>query len=142
MMVRQIYSDAARRVSDTYTLHRLADVHGNVGRWFAVSLADGRSDDVLYDSRRTCIRHQKGDELNFAYIQIIPRDMTVREAEAFLTGERKAAAAGIRTIDPDLPGGGPVVIPRLTKEDQRSQIRALFGKGARPRNLLIPGRDF
>jgi hypothetical protein len=136
------YTDAAMRVHDTYSLHRLADPLGNIGKWFAVSLADGRSDNVLYDSKSDAIRHQHGNELNYGYIQIVPANMTPQMAETFLGVQRKLSAAGIRVIDPDSPGGGVEMIPRSTVEDQKAQIRAMFNPGARPRNLLVPGRDF
>jgi len=138
------YSDAAKRIHDTYTLHRMADPLGAIGGWFAVSLADGKSDNVLYRSRRDCMRHQKGNEKHYGYIQIVPANMELRACEAWLSGQRKLDAAGIRVIDPELPGGGPELIPRATAEDQASQMRAIFGtnRGRGPRNLLLPGRDF
>lgn len=138
----RLYSDAARRTADQYNLHRLADPLGNIGKWFAVALADGRGDNTLYDTRAECIRHQHNDETYYAYVQIVPSTMTDREAETFLTVQRKLYDNHMRVIDPDAPGGGPELIPRMAREDQASQIRRLFGSPERPRNLLIPGRDF
>lgn len=138
----QTYSDAAKRTADWYNLHRMADPLGTVGKWFAVALTDGSSDGTLYDSRTDCITHQHHNEKYYAYVQIKPATMTEREAETFLAVQRKLYDNDMRIIDPDLPNGGPELIPRLTREDQASQIRRLFGSPEPPRNLLLPGRDF
>jgi len=138
----KLYSDAARRTADTWNLHRTADPHGSIGKWFAVALTDGTGDGVLYDTRVECIRHQHHDEKYYAYLQLAPTTMTDKEAETFLTVQRKLYDNNMRVIDPDAPGGGPELIPRMTREDQASQVRRLFGSRERPRNLLIPGRDF
>lgn len=136
------FSDASKRCADWYQLHRMADPLGNIGKWFAVALSDGSSDGTLYDSRRDCITHQKHNEFYYAYIQIVPSNMTIGEAEVFLTTQRRMYDVNVRIIDPDLPNGGPEMIPRMSNEDQQSQLRRLFGSREKPRNLLIPGRDF
>ena len=122
------YSDAAKRVADKYNMHRLANSDGSaVGRWFAVRLADGTSEDndTLYDTKRDAVRHQM-DEFLCAYIQIKAPSMSYREAETFLGITRKAYDAGFRLADPDRSDGGMDLIPRLTREAQAEQIRALF----------------
>ena len=136
------YSDAAKRVSAEYNMHRTADLYGSMGKWIAVALADGSSDHVLYDSKRDAVRHQS-DEFLCAYIQISPAQMTERDAETFLGTMRKLYDKGIRLVDPDDRHGGPDIIPRAAKEDNRSQLRSILTRGrSRPRNLLIPGKDF
>lgn len=132
------HSDAARRISDTYTLHRLADPIGNIGRWFAVALANGMSDNVIYDTRSECVRHQHHNELFYAYIQIIPGNMTICDAEMFLKTNRKLHDAGIKLTDRDHRSGGRVVIPRVSREDQMAQMRAIL-HGSAPKNLILPG---
>lgn len=134
-------SDAARRVVDTYSLHRLADPLGNIGKWFAVALQDGTSDGDLYDSKQDCIRHQHHNEFYYMYVQVTPGDMDPRAAQTFLDLHRRMYEKGIRIPDRDHPGGGREPIQRASWEDMRNQIRAMFGKG-KPSNLLLPGRDF
>jgi hypothetical protein len=131
------HSDAAKRVSDTYRLHRLADHFGSIGQWFACRLTDGTSDDTLYQSKSDAIRHQHHNENYYAFVQVVPSDMTPCDAETFLRVQRRLYDAGIRQADPDSRGGGRVMIPRLTREDMGSQMRAIT-RGTKPSNLKFP----
>lgn len=127
-----VHSDAAKRICDTYTLHRLADPIGNIGQWFAVAIADGTSDGVLYDSRIDAIRHQRHNEFYYVYVQIVPAQMSICDAEIFLAGVRKTYEARKKLMDRNHPQGGLEIIPRLTVEDQRAQ-NAGIGQ-----NLILP----
>lgn len=130
------HSDAAQRVSDTYNLHRIADPHGSIRKWYAAALSDGRSDNVLYESKRDAVRHQHHNEQWYAFIRIGPAQMTPCEAEVFLATARKIYDAGGRMPDPDHPHGGVDVIKRLNAEDQIAQSRGIST------NLIIPERDW
>lgn len=130
------HSDAAKRISDTFSLHRIADPIGNVGKWFACAIQDGTTDNTLYDSRVDAIRHQHHNEWYYAYIQIVPSQMTVCAAEMFLSGVRKTYEARKGLMDRDSPNGGLEIIPRLTVEDQRAQ------NAGKPTNLIVPGRYY
>jgi hypothetical protein len=129
------HSDAAKRIYDTYSLHRIADPIGNLGRWFAVAIADGTTDNVLYDSRRDAILHQHHNEFYYAYVQIVPSQMALCDAEIFLSGVRKTYEARKNLMDRDHRTGGLEIIPRLAIEDQRSQI------AGKPTNLILPERN-
>lgn len=126
------HTDAAKRIYDAYSLHRLADPIGNLGQWFAVAIADGSTDGVLYDSRIDAITHQHHNETYYVYVQIVPSQMSICDAELFLTGVRKTYDARKAMIDRDRPSGGKVIIPRLTVEDQRAQIAGKW------QNLILP----
>src|SRR5260370_3722696 len=76
------HSDAAKRIFDTYTLHRLADPIGNIGKWFAVSMQDGTTDNALYDSKVQAMRHQS-NEYYYTYVQVVPSQMSICDAELF-----------------------------------------------------------
>lgn len=115
------HSDAAKRLADTYNLHRMALDLDAVGKWFAVSLAEGRSDNVLYDSKVDCVRHQHHNESLYAFIKIAPPTMDACEAEVMLRTNRSLYDNGMRMADPDHKHGGPDVIKRLTVEDQLAQ---------------------
>jgi len=128
------HTDPAKRIHDTYSLHRLADPIGNIGRWFAVAIADGTSDRVLYDSRRDAIRHQHHNEHYYAYIQIVPSDMTLCDCEFFLSGVKKMYDARKALMDRDHHSGGLEPITRLAVEDQMAMVNG------RTTNLIIPGR--
>lgn len=111
-----------------------------IGQWFAVALADGRSDGVLYENKGAAVRHQNHNEQFYAFVNIGAHDMDVCEAEAFIGTTRMFYDAGIRLTDPDVASGGPDVIPRATREDQRSLLRSIRSRGRkRPSGLVYPG---
>lgn len=122
------HTDAAKRVSDEVNLHLAAAGRMAYGQWIAVALADGSSDHVLYASRRAAVIHQHHNEQYFAYVRLIPHRMTVCEAEAFLRLHRLAYDNGFRLTDPDAPGGGAEIIPRITQEEFGAQLGALERK--------------
>jgi hypothetical protein len=126
------HSDAAKRIYETYTLHRLADPIGNLGQWFAVAIADGSTDGVLYDSRIDAITHQHHNETYYVYVLIGPHQMSLCDAEIFLAGVRKTYDARKAMMDRDRPSGGKVIIPRLTVEDQLAQNAGKW------QNLILP----
>ena len=133
------HTDAAKRLSDTYRLHRLADPIGSIGHWFAASLSNCDSDRTIYDTRRDAVTHQHHDELYYFYVQIIPSDMNPCQAESHLSGQRTMSNAGIRLTDRDHHSGGRVMIPRLTVEDQQSLMRSVLSGGRLPQsNIRLP----
>lgn len=93
------HSDAAKRIADTFALHRLADPYGNIGYWFAAALSDGQTDGTLYESRPHAIRHQHHNEEWYAYIQIVPANLSSCEAETILRVARRAYDSGIARGD-------------------------------------------
>lgn len=134
------HSDAAKRVSDQYKLHRVAMGMAATGKWFAARLTDGTSDGVLYDNKRDAVRHQHHNEKYFAFICIAPSDMSVCDADIFIKTQRTLYDAGLRMSDPDDAAGGRAPIVRQTREDQFSLMRSIQSRGRRaPGNLLLPG---
>ena len=131
------HSDAARRIADTYNLHRIADPIGNLNKWFACRLADGTTDGILYDNKHDAVFHQHHNELQYVFIPLKPTTMSYCDAETFLRTMRQLSDRGIRLTDRDCRTGGPDMIPRVTREDQRSQVRSIL-YGTKPSNLLIP----
>jgi len=119
------HTDAAKRLSDTYNLHRIALGLNAVGKWFAASLAEGRTDDVLYDSKLDCVIHQHHNERWYTFIKIVPASMRPCEAEVMLTTARRLYDKGMRMTDPDHKHGGPDLIQRLTVEDALAQMRGV-----------------
>lgn len=96
-----LYEDAARRISDTMTLHIVADREGNHGKWFACRLSDGTTDGVLYD---TC-NDAADAQLHYkqcAYFQVNRGGMSYREASVMLNYYRKVYDAG--NLPPALVG--------------------------------------
>lgn len=131
-------SDAARRLHDTYNLHRSADFHGTLGYWFAVRLADGTEDHpgTLYASKQAAMHDQKLDEKYYAFVQLVPSQMTAQDADTFLRLHRKMYEKGVRLGDTDKPLD---VVRRLSRDDQRSQLRAMFhGDRGKPSNIVLP----
>jgi hypothetical protein len=117
------HTDAAKRVHDTYNLHRLAIGNDAIGKWFASALDDGRSDNVLYDSKLDCILHQHHNERYYTFIKIVPPSMNICEAEVMLKTARQLYDNGMRMADPDHPKGGREVIKRVSIEDQLAQSK-------------------
>lgn len=126
------HSDAAKRICDIYNLHRLAIGLDAVGKYFASALADGRSDDTLYDTKLDCVLHQHHNEDYYTFIRIGPQSMVVCEAEVMLKTARTLYDNGLRLADPDHVRGGREVIKRLSVEDQMAQSQG------RNTNLIMP----
>jgi hypothetical protein len=101
----QVYSDAARRCSDTIRTHIVA---GMAGRWCAIRLSDGGSDGVVYDTRADAVGHQLHEQ-QCAYVLIPYDDMSPRAAEAYLRFHRSVYDAGMRLVDPERPNIGLVL---------------------------------
>jgi hypothetical protein len=121
------HSDAARHACDAVNLHISALGFDACRKWVAVRLRDGRSDGVLYDSKRDAVRHQYDEKL-CAYVCIPPNGMTPCRAESFLSTMRRLYDAGWRLVDPDASDGGPDLIPRSAFEDQ-ARVMSALGKG-------------
>jgi len=82
------------------TLALLGQGESVVGRWVAVSLAAGRTDGRVYDTKADAIRHQLHEQ-QCAYV-CIPRDgMTERQARTYLAFTEGLYHAGYRLADPD-----------------------------------------
>lgn len=94
-------SDAAKRMSDILTLHWHADPKGNRGRWAAIRLSDGGSDNVLYDNVADAAWHQ----LHYrqcAYVRIYTGGTGPKECEVILAYHRKVYDLG--NLPPYLQG--------------------------------------
>lgn len=130
--------DAAKRASEAYNLHRVADPHGSVNKWIVIKLQDGSSDNVLYDTKRDAVRHVS-DERFYMFVKVGPWPFTEQEAAVWLTTNRKLYEKGVRMADPDHEKGGLDFIRRSTAEDEYSRLRALFVGDLPPTNLFVPG---
>lgn len=120
------HSDAAKRLADTYGLHKAAGVTRG---WIAVAYADGRGGLAVYATRAEAVADCWPWEDRFFYCSLAERSMTICQAESVLRFRR--IMAEMEKPDRDARGGGLEVIPRLAAEDQEAQIRAVrTGKGA------------
>lgn len=120
------HSDAAKRFSDWYNLHKAAGSRG----WIAVALADGGSDGVVYDTRHAAVAHMFPRERWYFYCSLAAPSMTVCAADSVLRYKRVMNELEGPHTDRDAPHGGLEVIPRLAIEDQEAQIRAVrTGRG-------------
>lgn len=118
--VRPGHSDAAKRFSDAYNLHRAA---GTSRGWIAVALADGSSDGEVYETREEAVRWQRHHEQWFFFATLDQASMSICAAESLLRYKR--VMNKIEAADRDAPHGGLEVIPRLAIEDVEAQIRAV-----------------
>jgi hypothetical protein len=131
------HSGAAKRVHDVYNLHKMAAGADSYGRWIACALADGSSDNVLYDDRGDAVRHQHHNEDRYAFIPIRPGSFTVCQAQILLQHSRLLAATQKQMLDRSHRAGGRQLIRRLTAEDERSSVLSIL-TGSRPSNLILP----
>lgn len=124
--------ECGKRISDTYAMHRLADPIASVGCFFAFRLSDGSTNNTLYPSRDAARKaiSKHDDEDRWAYVQIVPGTLTVRDGAVLMRTQRKLYDAGItgRTMN------GRVMIPRTGREDQLAQLRSIF-RGTPPTNV-------
>lgn len=117
------HSDAAKKVADTYNLHRMAQGYDAIGCWFAYALEDGSTDGMLYESKQHAIKYQKNNENFYTYIQIVPASMTICDADVMLRVARMAYSNGMRLTDGD---SRRELIKRLTREDQVAMSRGII----------------
>jgi hypothetical protein len=117
-----LHSDAAKRMSDTFNLHRVADPYGNIGYWFASRLDDGSTDNVLYESKPAAIRGQHHNENYYTFTQIVPTNFTECAAEVMLKLARMAYDKGGRMTD---GLSRHELIRRLGWEDQVAQSNGI-----------------
>jgi len=122
------HSDAAKRFSDWYNLHKAA---GAVRGWIAVALADGASDGNVYDTRQEAVSHCWPNERWFFYAVLEPASMSVCAAESVLRWKR--IMNEMEAPDRDAKHGGLEVVPFLTAEDREQQVTAVrTGRGLLP----------
>jgi hypothetical protein len=115
------HSDAAKRMSDHYNLHKACGAI--TGHWLAFALADGSHDGEAYETKLEAVAHQHHSEWWCAFIRIGPSAMSVCEAESQLMWQRQQAK--LRLPDRDDSRGGLDVIRRLTVADHQRQTAAL-----------------
>lgn len=121
-----VHSDAAKRISDHYNLHKAAGAV--LGWWLAFKLQDGTHDGEAYPTKAAAVQHQHHNEWFFTYVKIGMGAMTVCEAESLLYLGRQQMK--LKLPDRDDRYGGLEVIPRLTREDHWRQMEALrTGRG-------------
>jgi hypothetical protein len=115
------HTDAAKRVYDTYHLHKAVGLDNSLGKFFAATLADGTTDGMLYDNRESAVLHQHHNENYYTFIQITMANMTVCAAEVMLGVYRRLYDAGRRESD----SGGRDIIKRSSTEDQLAYLRGI-----------------
>lgn len=93
--------DTAQRAADTIRLHQLALTRDEIlaGRFVAIRLEDGRSDNTVYDTRHDAMLSQQYAADGYAYLQIPLETWTARHLDLFLWYYRRAYELGTR-VDP------------------------------------------
>lgn len=101
--------DAGKRMADVMNLHiTFGKPHEIRDKYVAISLADGRSDGHLYDTKREAVRHQAFEQQYYyaAFRGINPGGVNWYECAVALQFQRDAYNAGLRLTDPDDHLGG------------------------------------
>ena len=128
--IRPGHSDAAKRFSDVYNLHKAA---GLVRGWIAVRYSDGSSNGDVYESRADAVADSWPYEDWYFYATLQQPSLTICAAESLLRYKRVMSEIDRAHTDRDQPHGGLEVIPRLTAEDTEAQIAAVrSGTGILP----------
>lgn len=99
-------TDAARRIADVVN-EALLGGKGRPGQWMAFSLADGRTDKVVYDRRDQAVSHNPDYCM---YLQLQPGGIQARAAQTNFHFHRSMHASGMKLGDPDV---APVVPERM-----------------------------
>lgn len=113
------FSDAARRVSESMTLHSITDREGNRGWWAAYRLSDGGTDGVLYETAAAAA-HAQLHWRQCMYVQVQWDGMSVRDAQIMLDYWRQVYDAG--NTPPVLDGYVPVIPATLTPDAVRRVV--------------------
>ena len=96
--MENIYSDDARRIAASMTIHTLA---GNSWKWAAFRLSDGTPlGNTAYDTRREAMLAARWNADHYMYLEIQPDGMSAEAAEVALNFARQLYDAGVR-INPD-----------------------------------------
>ena len=95
--------------------------------WLAIRLADGGSDQTLYDSKADAIRHQLHESLcgYFSYRSAPNGFASAKDAAIWLAFHRAAYDAGMRLVDPDDAYGGPDLVVPDMREHLQNQLTRL-----------------
>jgi hypothetical protein len=106
-----IYSDEAKRISDSYNLH--ASVISNHGLWLAVRIQDGivydaMSHETVFDTREDAVRTIGQFSDLYFYIRILGTGMNCEAAQVMLNYNRNLYSIGAR-----MPAPNPHTMPTI-----------------------------
>lgn len=113
---------AAQRMSDAVNIAVALGPDSAPGRYMAFSLADGSTDEVVYDTRNDAVRHTANKPGAYCYVCLTPDGMTVRVCERFLSGHRALYASGHRIPHPEDVGGLEIELPQRTEAWKQSGL--------------------
>lgn len=134
-----LFSQDPQDIADVNAAKRLSDIVNNIcisqpldmviHSWIAVSLADGSTDGVLYESRLSAVQHQY-HETQCAYLCLkeAPHGMPTQDAYVYLKFHRDAYLAGLRLTDPEKDNGGYDLRMPIANEDVNRQLATLNRK--------------
>lgn len=106
-----IYSDSAKRLSDSYNSHVITS--HNFGRWIAVRIQDGFLFDVksyehVFETREESIKALGQFHSLYVPMRLVPGGLSPQAASAFLNYNRHLYTMGARmpapTVMPTIPG--------------------------------------
>jgi hypothetical protein len=120
------YTDDARRMADVMNLHAVCKSKG----WAVFALADGKSDNVAYETREEAVMAKRWDRDNFLYLQIPAGGVQdPAEMQGCLDYARQLHKMGYRLPDPrefrSADRDFPVHQPPVMRRDWAPQIRNL-----------------
>lgn len=119
--------DAGARMSDTINEKLIHHTWANIKtQWMAFSIADGRSDGTMYDSKRDAVKHQQREQdAYYVCFKSLMGGASQKDCAIMIKFARDAAKAGLRFVDPDSRSGGPDALMNTATHDlyNRSYMR-------------------
>lgn len=110
-------SDDAKRMYDAVVLHYHAMSIAEImtGRWVAIRLHDGGSDNTAYESHAEAVNHQLGVDRNrYLYFRLPPVVPSARECASILGYARRCYDAGYRPAGAH--EGAALILPNLVED--------------------------
>jgi len=98
-------TDAAKRIHETINVMHIARTWDELKRgWMAFRLADGTTDNVLYESRADAIKHQLHEQTClYIAMRTTLGGVPLRDCQILIDVHRHIYDAGGRLADPDAP---------------------------------------
>jgi hypothetical protein len=113
------HCDEAKRISDTITMHWLAQLTDCVGQWVMFNLQDGRGGMDLFPRKYDATRHASNPK-NMLYICLVPGGMSICEGEIVLQTARAMSSWGLEDSERQM-------ISRVAGEHRTRTLKLLRG---------------
>lgn len=96
------WPDYVKRPYDVINTHVVGQgLDATMGKWVAIRLEDGYTDETLYDTKRDAVRTKAPFERLYCFLKIPPGGVTHGPLKTFIDFNRQLYEAGAQLSDPD-----------------------------------------